>query len=109
MILSAEIDVVTAQAFEARMGSVGQAPPPAASVAVADVTAVTFIDCYGLGLLVRCTQSTRDSGQRPALRGTTPPVERLLRLTGLTALFDRDRFGPGRRGSGPPTSPPGRV
>lgn len=113
MVLSGEIDVVAVQAFEARMGFAGQAP--STSVAVADVTAVTFIDCCGLGFLVRCTQSARDSGQRPVLRGTTAPVERVLRLTGLTSLFDTDRFRTGRRGSEPPacstrprlTIPPG--
>jgi hypothetical protein len=49
MVLSGEIDVGAVQAFEARIGFAGQAPSPAASVAVADVTAVTFIDCCGLG------------------------------------------------------------
>jgi anti-anti-sigma factor len=90
MVLSGEIDVGTVQAFEARTGSARPAPSPATSVAVADVTAVTFIDCDGLSFLVRCTQAVRASGRRPLLRGPTPPVERVLRLTGLTALFDTD-------------------
>jgi anti-sigma B factor antagonist len=90
MVLSGEIDVDTVQAFEARTGSAGPAPSPATSVAVVDVTAVTFIDCYGLGFLMRCTQSARGPGRRPLLRGPTPPVQRVLGLTGLTALFDTD-------------------
>ncbi len=91
LVLSGEIDVDAVQAFEAGTGPAGQAPSPTTSVAVADVTAVTFIDCYGLGFLVRCTQSARDSGRLPILRGPTPPVERVLRLTGHTALFSTDR------------------
>ena len=90
MLLSGEIDVDTVQAFEARTGSAGSAPLPSTSVAVADVTAVTFIDCYGLSFLVRGTQAARASGRRPILRGPTPPVQRVLRLTGLTALFSTD-------------------
>ena len=90
LVLSGEIDVNTVQAFEARTGSAGPAPSPTTSVAAADVTAVTFIDCYGLGFLVRCTQAARASGRRPLLRGPTPPVQRVLQLTGLTALFDTD-------------------
>jgi len=109
MVLSGEIDVQTVQAFEARTGSAGQARSPMTSVAVADVSAVTFIDCYGVGFLVRCIQSARASGHRPILRGPTPPVQRVLRLTGLTALFDPDRTESGRGRPGLPPAPTGRV
>jgi anti-anti-sigma factor len=109
MVLSGEIDVDAVQAFEARTGSAGPAPSLTTSVAVADVSAVTFIDCYGLGFLVRCTQSARESGRRPVLRGPTPPVQRVLGLTGLTALFDPDRIESGRGRSGLPPAPTGRV
>jgi len=90
LVLAGEIDASTVQAFEARRGHPHQVPPAMPSVAVADVPAVTYIDCCGLGLLVRCTQAARASGRRPVLRGPTPPVQRALRLTGLTALFDTD-------------------
>jgi anti-anti-sigma factor len=92
MVLSGEIDVHTVQTFEARTGSVGQAPSPTTPVAVVDTTAVTLIDCYGRGLLVRCTESARDAGRHPILRGLTPPVQRVLRLTGHTTLFSTDRI-----------------
>ncbi len=90
LVLSGEIDMSTVQAFEARSGCPLQVLSPITSVAVADVTAVTFIGCSGLSFLVRCTQAARASGRRPLLRGPTPPVQRVLRLAGLTALFDTD-------------------
>jgi anti-anti-sigma factor len=90
LVRSGEINMSTVQAFEARSGCSLQVLSPITSVAVADVTAVTFIACSGLSFLVRCTQAARASGRRPLLRGPTLPVQRVLRLTGLTALFDTD-------------------
>lgn len=92
MVLSGEIDAHTVQTFEARTGSVGQATSSTTPVTVVDTTAVTFIDCCGLSLLVRCTQSARDAGRWPVLHVLTPPVHRLLPLTGHTTLFSTDRM-----------------
>lgn len=90
LVLSGEIDVHTVQTFEARTGPVGQGRSSTTPVTVVDTTAVTFIDCCGLNLLVRSTQSARDAGRRPVLHGLTPPVHRLLQLTGHTTLFSTD-------------------
>ena len=90
LVRSGGIDMSTVQAFEARSGCPLQVLSPITSAAVADVTAVTFIDCSGPSFLVRCTQAARASGRRPLLRGPTPPVQRVLRLTGFTTLFDTD-------------------
>ncbi|WP_354644759.1 STAS domain-containing protein [Kitasatospora camelliae] len=49
-----------------------------------DLSRVTFMDCSGLGALVRARNQTDRTGSRLVLRGVSHPVARLLRLTGLT-------------------------
>ncbi|MFH9352183.1 STAS domain-containing protein [Kitasatospora sp. NPDC017646] len=50
---------------------------------VLDLSEVTFMDCSGLGVLVRARNQADRSGRRLVLRGIGRPVTRLLELTGL--------------------------
>ncbi|MEV8100738.1 STAS domain-containing protein [Kitasatospora sp. NPDC085879] len=50
---------------------------------VLDLSEVTFMDCAGLGVLVRARNQAGRCGARLLLRGAGRCVVRLLRLTGL--------------------------
>ncbi|MEU8517688.1 STAS domain-containing protein [Kitasatospora sp. NPDC048722] len=50
---------------------------------VLDLSEVTFMDCAGLGALVRARNQADRSGRRLVLRGAGRCVVRLLKLTGL--------------------------
>ncbi|MEV4557873.1 STAS domain-containing protein [Kitasatospora sp. NPDC049285] len=50
---------------------------------VLDLSGVTFMDCAGLGALVRARNQAERCGARLVLRGAGGCVVRLLRLTGL--------------------------
>ncbi|QEV03270.1 STAS domain-containing protein [Streptomyces viridifaciens] len=50
---------------------------------VLDLSEVTFMDCSGLGVLVRARNQADRSGRRLVLRGIGRPVDRILKLTGL--------------------------
>ncbi|MGW7444161.1 STAS domain-containing protein [Kitasatospora sp. NPDC054795] len=49
---------------------------------VLDLSEVTFMDCAGLGALVRARNQADRSGRHLILRGTSRCVVRLLKLTG---------------------------
>ncbi|MFG2141461.1 STAS domain-containing protein [Streptomyces sp. NPDC048650] len=57
---------------------------------VLDVSAVTFMDCAGLGLLCRARHRTRERGGRLRLAGVTDGgcVARLLRMAPSAAEFE---------------------
>ncbi|GAA2263096.1 hypothetical protein GCM10010430_54490 [Kitasatospora cystarginea] len=50
---------------------------------VLDLSEVTFMDCAGLGALVRARNQADRCGARLVLRGAGRCVVRLLKLTGL--------------------------
>lgn len=54
---------------------------------VLDLSAVTFLDCAGLGALLALQREARAQGGHVALVGTAPAVTKLLRLTGLESWF----------------------
>ena len=56
------------------------------SVAV-DLGSVEFIDSSGLGVLVGSLRRLRDDGGDLVLRAASPPVTRILELTGLDGLL----------------------
>jgi anti-sigma B factor antagonist len=56
------------------------------SVAI-DLGSVEFIDSSGLGVLVGSLRRLRDDGGDLVLRAASPPVTRILELTGLDGLL----------------------
>lgn len=58
-----------------------------ANAVLLDLTAVPFIDSFGLGVLVSALKRTRSSGGDLTLVVTEPNVRRLLTLTGLDGVF----------------------
>jgi anti-anti-sigma factor len=76
--LCGEIDSTVVAAYEDV--ATGQA-------AVVDASRVTFLDCRGLGLLVRRTQDVRRAGQQPVLRRPARIVRRVVDVAGAGSLF----------------------
>jgi anti-anti-sigma factor len=77
LLLRGEIDSCVVDAYG------GAAPPPA----VIDASGVTFLDCRGLGLLVRLADAARDRGARPVLRRPARVVRRVIDLAGAEGRF----------------------
>jgi anti-anti-sigma factor len=79
--LRGEVDSLVVAAWQASAPAAGRAP-----VAV-DVSGATFLDCRGLRLLVRATETTRRSGQVPELRRPSRTVRRMVEVAGAAPLF----------------------
>jgi anti-sigma B factor antagonist len=54
---------------------------------IVDLAGLEFIDCCGLGVLVRALKWTRESGGDVVLAAPPQHVRRLLRLIGLNGVF----------------------
>jgi len=54
---------------------------------IVDLAGLEFIDCCGLGVLVRVQKWTRESGGDMYLVGPRPQLRRVLETTGLTGVF----------------------
>ncbi|SDE56607.1 anti-sigma B factor antagonist [Paracoccus isoporae] len=54
---------------------------------VLDLAAVEFLDSSGLGAVIALRKALPD-GRRMALRGLTPNVQRVFRLTRMDKVFD---------------------
>jgi anti-sigma B factor antagonist len=82
--VSGEIDVATSpELSQAIHGALEQAT----SITI-DLSATTFIDSSGLGVLVSALKRARELGHESVtLRGVQEPVRRVLEITGLTELF----------------------
>ena len=79
--LYGEIDSTVVEAYEDATGERSR------QAAVVDASRVTFLDCRGLGLLVRRTQDVRRAGQRPVLRRPARIVRRVVDVAGAGGLF----------------------
>ena len=56
---------------------------------VLDLRAVTFIDSTGIRLMIEAEGASRRDGCRFAIVDGSPPVQRLLAITGLSGEFPR--------------------
>ena len=54
---------------------------------IVDLSAVTFLDCTGIGLLVALLNCQRAHGGGLVLHNARPTVRRALAVTGLTDVF----------------------
>lgn len=77
---SGEMDLVAAPGLKAQLRSQAQG----SGDVVVDLSAVTFMDCSALSPLL---EARAWLGCRLWLQGPSPPVTRLLELTGLLASF----------------------
>jgi anti-anti-sigma factor len=81
--LSGEVDSAVVRAFEQAHGA------EAGVVTVLDCGEVTYIGSLGVSLLVRWSRAARSSGGTAVLRRSSPRLDRVLLLTGLTDEFAR--------------------
>jgi anti-anti-sigma factor len=82
--LTGEIDSQVVAAWD---GVRDDAGTPHSSPAVIDASAVTFLDCRGLGFLIRQAQASRRAGGQPVLRRPTRIVRRVIDLAGAGSCF----------------------
>ncbi|MFG3438881.1 STAS domain-containing protein [Nonomuraea sp. NPDC047897] len=83
--VAGEIDIFTSHALRTRLLN---ALPCRRGLLVVDVSAVSFCDASGLGVLVGIQHRARLRGVGLALRGPRPQLVRLLRVTGLDRGID---------------------
>jgi anti-sigma B factor antagonist len=60
---------------------------PGGGTVLADLTGVTFLDSSGIGVLVQAHRTAQERDNR-LLVVASPPVRKLLRLTGLDTVLD---------------------
>jgi anti-sigma B factor antagonist len=82
--LRGEFDLADVPAVESHLIAVVAACGP---VVIVDMAGLAFIDCCGLGVLVRVRNWIRASGGDMSLAAPPQHVRRILRLTGLTGVF----------------------
>ncbi|MEV4094193.1 STAS domain-containing protein [Streptosporangium saharense] len=82
--LSGDIDILTTTRLRRRLLGILD---HSTSLFVLDMSEVTFFGAGGLGVLVGVQGRAQAQGITLALTGLTPPVARLLRITGLDCHF----------------------
>lgn len=84
LVLEGDVDLSAVESFDRSRSD------DLAWVRAIDVSAVSFVDTQGLGLLLRVAAPRgRDApSQRPALLGASPQVQQLLQMLGVESLFD---------------------
>lgn len=63
--------------------------------ALVDLAAVTFLDSTGLTCLIAAYRTTMDTGAHLALIAPSPPVQRMLDLTGVSQVLPSSPPPPG--------------
>jgi anti-sigma B factor antagonist len=82
--LSGELDLADAPGVASRlMAAVADCGPSI----IVDLAGLEFIDCCGLGILVRVLRWTRECGGDMPLAAPQPQVRRVLGIAGLTNVF----------------------
>ena len=84
VVVGGEIDMATVPQLEAALSGVD-------GDVVVDLAAVTFLDSSGIGMLVRASQRTNETGHVLRTRAERDNVWRTLQVTNLTDLFHPDR------------------
>ena len=82
--VSGEVDIYTSPQLKAAL--TGPEPEGCARVVV-DLSGVGFIDSSGLGVLVGALRRAREADVELLLVSSQPMFERILRITGLDAVF----------------------
>lgn len=82
--LSGEIDFTSSGPIQSTL--LGMILPGGGAV-LADLSGVTFLDSSGLGVLVQAHRTARERDTRLVVVAS-PPVRKLLRLTGLDTVLD---------------------
>ena len=78
-----ELDLATADELKAVLAG----ETSAGGQVVLDLSPVTFMDATALGVIVGAANQLARKGGRLTLTGATPPIERVLHLTGLHTML----------------------
>jgi anti-sigma B factor antagonist len=84
LAVTGEIDVYTAPGLRERLVELVQA---GTSRVIVDLTAVSFVDSTGLGVLVSGLKRCREAGGDLPLVVVQPQILKVFEITGLTAVF----------------------
>lgn len=84
LILRGELDVETAPVLNRALRDAEEDRPRRL---VLELSALSFVDSTGLGLLVLAANRAADAQRQLVLRNLSDQVERLLTITGLTSEF----------------------
>lgn len=85
-----DVDAHGALGFETAVLRVFADGGPDLAEVVIDLSAVTFFDSSGLGVLVHLRERCRWHPARLRIRNAPAQVAKLLQLTGLAAAFDQE-------------------
>jgi anti-sigma B factor antagonist len=77
-----ELDLATVPQLEAELSRLLDE-----TETVLDLSEVSFIDSSGIAVLVALSKTARQKGWRLQLRSPSPPVARLIKLTGVEQLL----------------------
>jgi anti-anti-sigma factor len=86
LVLDGEIDLAVAEELRAAGTRAVAALSPGVPLEL-DLGGVTFIDSSGLGALISLRNAAKSAGSSLVLVNISPPIVRLLELTGLRATF----------------------
>ena len=84
LVLDGEIDLQVKDEFEIRLRDLLATDAPGVII---DVTAVTFMDSSGIGVLVRGYQKAQTTGKEFRITGAQGRVLRVLEVTGVAELL----------------------
>jgi len=83
LVLRGDLDAAVVGAFETSHRAT------AVVVDAIDAASVTFISSRGVAVMLLSVERSRAAGRSPVLRASSPPVDRLLRMSGIEDLFRR--------------------
>jgi len=86
VVATGEIDLYTAPRLHSELAAVIASAAPASRVVV-DMSGVEFCDSTGMNVLLSCLRQARERGSELELAAPRPPVKKILRVTGLDAVF----------------------
>ncbi len=86
IVVSGELDLATAHRVSV-VASAWNESDDATPVRF-DLAGVTFLDSTGLGTILEVRNAALAAGRRVEIVATSPAVDRVLSLTGLSDLFD---------------------
>jgi len=86
VIATGEIDLYTAPRLQSEIAAVIDSAAPASRVIV-DMSGVEFCDSTGMNVLLSCLRQARERGGELELAAPRPAVKKILRVTGLDAVF----------------------
>jgi anti-anti-sigma factor len=85
VVLIGEIDVATVGRASDAVNEVMCGPPARLEI---DASGVTFIDSSGIATLIKLHAVTTGAGGTVRLRRPSPPVVRILQISGLLDIFE---------------------